>query len=341
MYNISNLSLYGARVLTGLAQGYCTQTPLVGPAIAPIVPVSCITGGIIRYGREAFVIEDTIRAQGVKPKTVNSRFSADTYTLEQHALGYEISIEDLDAANCLTCANADGLNLRQIEIANIQRKLLLGHEREVMNLVTNTATYEASNTGANLAALLPGTLQWSAAASTPIGDVLRLQSLVRRGVGCRFNAIVVGASVYERLLDHPQIVGRVAYNTSEPISAQVLARYFNVQSVMVADAIADDGAGGNASLFPDNGFLAYFSPNPGQTMVSLGATANVANPSSFYTYMGKEGLSFTPEKYYDLTSNGDSADVVRAIAKMYRKVLPVGLGATGRVNSAIWIPSVL
>jgi hypothetical protein len=341
MYNISNLSLYGAKVLSGIAQGYCHGTPLVGAAIAPVVPVSCITGGIVRYGREAFIIEDTTRAQGVKPRTVNSKFGADTYTLEQHALGYEISIENLEAAGCLTCTNGDGLNLREIEVANIQRKLLLGHEREVMNLVTTTATYEPTNTGANLAALVPGAVQWSGATSAPIGDVLRLQSITRRLVGCRFNSIVLGASVYERLLDHPQIVGRVAYNTSEPIGAQTLARYFNVESVMVADAVADDGAGNNASLFPEAGFLAYFSPNPGKQVVNLNGTASVANPSSFYTYMGRDGLSFTPEKYYDLTSNGDSADVVRAVAKMYRRVLPVGLGATGRVSSAVYISNVL
>jgi len=340
-YNISNLSLYGGRVLTGLAQGFCTSSPLVGPYIAPVVGVSCVTGGIVRYGREAFIIEDTIRARGTKPKTVSTKFGADTYTLEQHTLGYEIAIEELDAAGCLNSTNAEGLDLRKIEIANIQRKLLLGHEKEVMDLVTNPNTYEPANTGANLAALLPGALAWSSATSTPIANVLTLQSLVRRGVGCRFNAIVLGASVYERLLDHPQIVGRVAYNTSEPISAQTLARYFNVQSVMVADAVADDGTGTNASLFPDNGFLAFYSPNPGQAAVNLSASASTGNPSSFYTYASKEGLVFSPERYYDLTSNGDSADVVRAVAKMSRKVLPVSLGSTGRVSSAIYIPNVL
>jgi hypothetical protein len=75
--------------------------------------------------------------------------------------------------------------------------------------------------------------------------------------------------------------------------------------------------------------------------VNMQPTASVANPSSFYTYMKKEGIQFTPEKYYDLTSNGDSADVVRAVATMYRQVLPVGLGATGKVSSAAYISNVL
>lgn len=342
MYNLSQLSLMGGRVLSGLAQGYCTSTPLIGLQIAPAVPVSCISGAIIRYGREAFVIENTLRAQSTKPKTISgTRLGADTYTLEQHALGYEIPIEQLDAAGCLTCNNDEGINLRQIEIANIQRKIALGHEREVMELVSNPATYETSNFGTNLNALVPGATQWGTALSTPIKDVLALQALVRKAVGCRFNSIVLGSSVYDRLLDHPQIVGRVAYNTSEPISAQTLARYFNVQSVVVADSIADDGAGNNVSLFPENGFLAFFSANPGQEYVNMKPTASVANPSSFYTYMKKEGIQFTPEKYYDLTSNGDSADVVRAVATMYRQVLPVGLGATGKVSSAAYIANVL
>lgn len=342
MYNLSQLSLLGGRVLSGLAQGYCTATPLIGLQIAPAVPVNCISGAIIKYGREAFIIEDTCRAQTTKPKTIaGTRFGADTYTLEQHALGYEIPIEALDAANCLTCNNDDGINLREIEIANINRKLMLGHEKEVMDLVSNPLTYETQNYGVNLNALIAGATQWGTALSTPIGNVLSLQSLIRKQVGCRFNSIVLGSSVYERLLDHPQIVGRVAYNTSEPISAQTLARYFNVQSVIVADSIADDGAGNNVSLFPENGFLAYFSANPGAEYVNMTPTASVANPSSFYTYIKKEGVQFTPERYYDLTSNGDSADVVRAVASMYRQVLPVGLGSANKVASAVFISNVL
>lgn len=341
MYNISNLSLYGGRVLANLAQGYCTNTPLIGAYIAPVVPVSCITGGIIRYGRESFAIEPTLRAQGVKPRTVNSRFSADTYTLEQHALGYEISIEDLDAAGCLRCATAEGLNLREIEIANIQRKLMLGHEKEVMDLVVNPATYETGNYFTGITTAVPGAAVWSAANSTPISNVLGLQSIVRRQIGCRFNSIVLGSSAYERLMDNPQIVGRIAYNTAEAIGPSTLARYFNVASVMVADAVAIDPVTGNlASIFPENGFLGFYSPNPGQTVVNLNPTGSVVNPSSFYTYSKIGGMEFSQEKYYDITSNGDSADVVRAVGVHSRKVLPVGLGSTGKVSSAIYINNV-
>lgn len=328
--------------MSGLAQGYCSDTPLVGAKIAPIVNVPCQTGSIIRYGRDSFVIEDTLRAKTTKPKTTGGvSLGADTFTLEHHTLAYEIPFEDLDAASCLTCANEEGLNLRKIEIATINRKLILGHEREVMQMVSDPTTYETTNYGANLAALIPGATQWGTALSTPIANVLALQALVRRAVGCRFNSIVLGASVYERLLDHPQIVGRVAYNTTEPVSSNVLARYFNVQSVVVADAVADDGAGNNVSLFPDNGFLAYYSATPNGDVVNLESNATVANPSSFYTYMKRGGIEFTPEKAYDLTSNGDSAGVVRAVGGMYRKVLPVGLGATGKVSSALFITNVL
>jgi hypothetical protein len=340
MYNISALSLYGGRVLTGLAQGYCTGSPLVGAFIAPVVPVNCITGGIIRYGKEAFVIEQTLRAQGTKPRTINSRFGADTYTLEQHALGYEISLEDLDAAGCLQCANSEGLNLREIEIAAIQRKLMLGHEAEVMNLVTAPSTYETTNYFAGITNAIAGAQNWNSATSTPIGNVLGLQSQVRRQIGCRFNSIILGASTYERLLDHPQIVGRIAYNTSDAIGTDAIAKYFGVRSVMVADSVAADANGNLASIFPDNAFLGFYSPNPGQSVVNLNPTSNVANPSSFYTYMKQGGLQFSQEKYYDITSNGDSADVVRAVGMQSRKVLPVGLGGTGRVSSAIYIANV-
>jgi hypothetical protein len=340
MYNTSNIKLFGAKTLTGLAQGFCAEAPLLGQFIAPVVPVTCRTGAVIRFGREAFATQDTRRAYATKVATVSSKFSADTYTLESNALAYEIPVEILEESGCLSCINQDAIDLRQIETNNIISRLNRGHEANVISLVTNPVTYEAANYNASITGGVPGAnLAWTVAGSTPIRDVLALQSLVRRAVGCRFNSIVLGSNIYEILLTHPDIVSRVQYTSTDSVNADVLARYFNVQAVFVADAVSLDANGNLASMFPENGMLCFYSPNPGQKAVSLAPSTGLtkATPSSFYTYMLKQGFTVSPERLYDITDNGSSANVVRAVASAEYSVQSVSLGANNRVNSAVYI----
>lgn len=340
MYNSNNIKLFGGATLTGLAQGFCSEAPLLGQFIAPVVTVTCRTGAVIRFGKEAFATQDTRRAYSAKVATVSSKLTAVTYTLESNALAYEIPLEILEEAGCLTAINQDAIDLRQIETNNIIARLNRGHELNVVSLVTAPATYESANYAASITAGVPGpNLAWTDVASTPIRDVLTLQSLVRKSVGCRFNSIVLGSNIYDILLTHPDIVGRLQYNTTDGVNEAVLARYFNVAAVFVADAVGLNDAGNLSSLFPEDGFLGFYSPAPNQKAVSLSATNGVskATPSSFYTYMHKNGFVVSPEKFYDITSNGSTANVVRAVVSAEYEVKAVSLGATDKVNSAIYI----
>jgi sarcosine oxidase delta subunit len=342
MYSNANIHLFGNRTLQGLAQGYCSDAMLVGQYIAPVVQVECRTGNIVRFGKEAFAVQDTRRAYSAKVQTVSSKFSADTYTLESHALAYTIPVEILESSGCLTCANQTSIDLRQIELNNITARLNRGHEFEVIKMVTNPATYEATNYGLTVPALLPTSLNWKAAGSTPIKDVLAVQSLIRKNVGCRPNAIVLGSATYELLMAHPDIVSRIQYTTVESVTTDTLARYFNVASVIVADGLYTDATGALSSMFPEYGFLLFYSPAPGQKAVALTTNSayNLATPSSFYTYMMKGGITTSDEQYYDITSCGAFANVVRAAVSMEYSVQAVSLGDTNKVNSAVFINDV-
>lgn len=343
MYATQNIKLLGGSTLTGLAQGYCSDAPLVGQYIAPVVNVECRTGAVIRFGKEAFATQDTRRAYAAKVMTVSSKFSADTYTLESNALAYEIPVEVLEESNCLECINQAAIDLRQIETNNLVGRINRGHELNVINLITTPGTYEPANYGVSITAIVPGAnLAWGVAGSTPIRDVLALQSITRKAAGCRFNAIVLGSAAYEALLTHPDIIGRIQYTTSDSVTVAILAQYFNVQSVMVADAVQLGPNGDLIAIFPENAMLAFYSPNPGQPAVSLSPSKGFtrATPASFYTYMKTGGFVVSPEKFYDITDNGASAGVVRAVVSAEYAVQAVSLGLTGRVNSAVYVENV-
>lgn len=343
-YDLSSIALYGCKTLSSMAEGYYSETPLVGAYIAPIVTVNSMNGNIIKFDKSSFVIEDTTRALTTVAKTVSTRFGGgglDSYALTGHALGYEIPVEILAEAGALSMPNAAGINIREIEIANLMRKMALGHELEVVTLATTPGTYETTNYGATITGIIPGAnIAWDLPGSTPIADVLSLQSITRRQVGIRFNSAVIGSTTYEKLVAHPDILGRVVQTSADAITTDVIARYFGLTSLIVADAIAFDAAGTLTSIFPENAFLGFYSPVPGSEVYTLQARANKGTPGSFYTYMSSEGTVLSPEKYYDITCNGASANVVRSVATQNRAVLPVGLGLTGKVASAVYVANV-
>lgn len=340
-YNIANIGLYSAPILSGIAQGYNTELPLVGAMIAPIVDVNSLSGSIVRFGKESFAVEDTARGYGNPSKIVSSKFGLDSYTLQAHTLGYQIPVEILENEGACACG-PQALDLRKIEIANVIQKLALGHEVEVTTLATTAGTYETTNYFAGVTTAPGNAGQWGSATSTPIADVLRLQSVTRKAVGARFNSIVLGSATYERLQSHPDIIGRIVYNSGNPVDTAALATYFGVASVIVADAIRLDPITGQlVSVFPENGFLGFYSSVPGKAAYNMSGNAMLkAVPSSFYTYQMKGGVTVAPEKLYDLTDPGTAANVVRSVAQVQRQVLPVGLGNTGKVSSAVYINNV-
>lgn len=123
---------------------------------------------------------------------------------------------------------------------------------------------------------------WNEAASTPIEDVRLGKRYVQSSTGFRPNVMVLGRAVFDALVDHPDIVGRIDRGqTSGPAIANLinLAALFELEEVMVMDAVYTTTAEGVAAasqlmnlIGGKHALLAYRAPRPGIMTPSAGYT---------------------------------------------------------------------
>ena len=212
------------------------------------------------------------RAPGAESAGANYAISTATYGADVWALHRDVADQ--------VRANADSpisLDRETSEYLALQGLLRKEKEWAEAHFVTSVWTTER----AGVAATPTGTqfLRWDDAASTPIEDVRTGVRTVHASTGFRPNRMVLGRAVYDALLDHPDIVGRLDRGqTSGPaiVMRDALAALFELDEILVMDAIqntANEGAT-NAHSFigGSNALLVYTPASPGLMIPSAGYT---------------------------------------------------------------------
>lgn len=122
-------------------------------------------------------------------------------------------------------------------------------------------------------------LFWSDAASTPIEDVRQGKRFVGEETGFRPNVLVVGRPVFDVLVDHPDIVGRLDRGQTDgpaQVNRDALAALFELEEVLVMDSVRNTSAEGAAAdhsyIGGNHALLAYRPPTPGLYTPSAGYT---------------------------------------------------------------------
>ena len=121
--------------------------------------------------------------------------------------------------------------------------------------------------------------QWNEAASTPIEDVRLGIRTVQESTGRRPNRMVISRPVYDALVDHPDIVGRIdrgqTTGTALVLRANIAA-LFELDEIMIMDSIentANEGAANvHAFIAAQNALLIYAPPSPGIMVPAAGYT---------------------------------------------------------------------
>lgn len=126
--------------------------------------------------------------------------------------------------------------------------------------------------------------QWSDFAnSDPVNDVKVGRLYIKSITGFKPNTLVLQEEVFETLKLHPDIIDRYKYVNSNVITAEMLAKLFEVDRILVSGGVYatnNEGAAGAYSWIALKGaLLCYSAPNPG-----------LLTPSAGYTFAWK-GLS--------------------------------------------------
>lgn len=122
--------------------------------------------------------------------------------------------------------------------------------------------------------------KWSDAASTPIEDVRTGKATIAEATGYEPNKLILGRKVFDKLLDHPEIIDRIKYGqtagSAAMAGADTLARLFNVDEVLVMNAVENTSKEGQAAshsfIGGNNALLTYSTSAPGLMTPTAGYT---------------------------------------------------------------------
>jgi hypothetical protein len=258
-----NPTLYDIKVdpiLSNVSVAY-KNDEFIAEQVFPVLPTKTISGKYFTYDNSGFRKEQSLRAMGAPSKEVGYGLTQSTaFVCKDHALK-EITPDELkEQAPTPLSPEIDAAE-------NVTQKLLVEKEYDL-------AAYMASESNLTNCTTLSGTSQWSDYAnSDPIGDIKDAKTEVHGKIFKEPNTVILGKEVYDKLLDHPDIIDRIKYR-SDVATKELLARLFGVDKVLVGAAGYETATEGQTSsldyIWGKHAWVAYITPRPGIRQVSFG-----------------------------------------------------------------------
>lgn len=268
-------------ILTNVVLGYA-RPENIGFHLFPTVFVRQRGGHVLEFDLSSFKRCNARRAPGANTKRVSFGYEGKPFALVQERLEGQVALENMEEA-----AAVPGLNLGTEAVNDVMSILHSSLEIEQAELARNAANY-----GSNNKDTLSGTSLWSNEASDPAKQIREYRESVRSQVGLRPNTLALSPSGFNALAEHPKVIERFKYTSSDSVTTDMLAKLFNIQKVVVGEAIYVDDDDEMVDVWGNDAVLAYVPQVIGSQR----------QPSYGYTYT-LDGRPLVEEAYPERNSN--------------------------------------
>ncbi len=252
-------------ILSTHAQGY-RNAEYIGHLILPIATIPTRGARILKFGKDSFRKQNTRRAPGAEYQRIQYGYASDPVSLHQDALAASVAFENMEEAS-----RVPGIDLATGSVNMVLDVIALGREFETAQLVRNAANYGANNKMA-----FAGADKWSDPNSDPAKDVKEAKEQVRRRIGRYPNLFQMSPAVFNALSEHPKIKAQFKYTSSDSLTTAMLAKYFDIEDVVVGKAVyLDDNAPDDADakdVWGNDAALVYSSKGSNYQVPSFGYT---------------------------------------------------------------------
>lgn len=285
--------------------------------IFPSVPVDEETGRYFEFSRDELLRTD---AQKRRPKSPFARkdlgVTQRTYTCEQTAL--EIPLGDEESGTA-----ASPLDEQAMAVA-LTEDLVISRELDFWStyITPTSGVWGAYEDGSN------DFVQWNANTGTRIlQNVDAWHDAVKQGCGFKANTILMSKDVFNAARNDSAvksaIFGGGTVGAPSLITASLMAQIFDVDRVVVADAVYNSAAEGlsySGGFFGTERFwIGYVSPTPSKLSPSAGYSFSWTGLDSIDANSGLGGI----ERYRDETIR---SDVFRGTTYYAHEVVASGAG---------------
>lgn len=215
------------------------------------------------YAKDTMSLPETIRADGAESNQATFNVTTSSYQLVEHALHDDVTDRQR--------ANADTAIKPELDVTeDLTRKILIRREVELMRLIQTTTNW------GNLTSLT-STFAWSAntTLSNPITVMDSVSTQILSQSGVVPNVVALAQASFLAAKEHVSVLDRIKYTSPDSVTPEMLARLWNVGTVLVSKAIrntADEGmtetTTAQSFIMTDTAFVAYIEPTPKLKMVS-------------------------------------------------------------------------
>ena len=262
--------LYVDAPLTNLSVAYDqSDTEFIADQVFPTVPVAERSGLYWTFPRADWLRDEAQRRMG-GTESAGGGFGVlnDSFVTELYA--YHKDIDDQTLAMAST-----SLELDTAAVNFVVSRLRLRKERQFITDFLQTGVWGTDYVGVSSAPTGSQFVQWSNTASShPIVDVKKANRGILAVTGLKANTLVMGYDAWNALTVHPDILDRIKYTSADAITEDIIARYFDVQRVIVSNSIVNSAAEGLTPSYAFNvsavALLCYAAPNPGLMTPSAG-----------------------------------------------------------------------
>lgn len=260
-------------ILTNVSIAYMQdQANFIASRVFPVIPVDKMSDKYFVYTKNDW-FRDEAQRRGPNQESAGSGYNigTDNYSAQVFAFHKDVSNQLIQ--------NADApLNPEREAARFVASRLLLRQEIQWVSDYFTTGVWATDVTPANL---------WSDyAASDPIGDIETGKEGILSVTGYEPNTLVLGYQVFRQLKNHPDVIDRFKYTSANNITADMLARLFEVDRLLVAKSIKATNLEGETAAYSfvhgKHALLCYSNPSP-----------ELLAPSAGYTFYWKgvsEGL---------------------------------------------------
>jgi len=231
--------VHADQMLTNLAIGmFQDNADFIWHQAFPIIPVQKKSDNYYVFDNEYFMRDDLQeRPPATESAGTEMTLSDDTYNAKVFAVHYDLS-DQVDA-------NAD-FDMESRIVRLLVSQVHQHMERRVASAFLAASIWDTDLTGVASGPTANQFVQWNAAASDPVRDIMLQSNLMKAATNKRPNTLIIGPDVFAELSVNAGLLERFTGSGTTMLSLEQIARAIGVERVLVADAVKATNAAGQA-----------------------------------------------------------------------------------------------
>lgn len=264
------------RPLTMMSVAYMQEeSSFIANQAAPIIPSDHKSDDYYVFEKEDFFRDEAEeRAPGTESAGGEHKLHTESFRCKRYAFHEDVYDEDRENQDEAIDKDGEATEL-------VTHKLLIRREKAWMGKFFKTGVWGNELAGV---AGAPGAGQFRRWDDYVNSDPRVQFKLGRRTIlsstGRVPNTLILSYDAKDALIDHPTFIERVKYTSKESVTPEMIAGYFEVSRVLIAQAIENRAAKGAAAdmdfIAGKHALLCYVAPKPGKR-----------TPSAMYTFTWK------------------------------------------------------